>query len=218
MLMCHSMALAFPYAPLDCCDPCVPAQIPGPGGGGGTDGDDGADGQNAYTTVVEDFTMPNELSTVEVTVGSSAWMNLNEIICINGTYFQVVGLADATHVTLKNLRNAATGVYATNADPTANFNIGLGVTHGGLQGPAGAVAVGALLAANNFSDVANVATAVANLGLSGLSIAHGAGPPVIGTLGLLYVDDTALVLYVKSASTWYPVVGLEGFLLGGGVI
>lgn len=156
-----------------CCDTCdepVSVAVPGPAGSNGAAGAAGTNGVNAYTTTTAQFVMPAEGATVVVTVGSSAWATVGQIVAVEvgGAFghFEVTAKTDSTHMTLENLEDTATGVYATNSTPATVFAIGATVSPAGLQGPAGTTPAGALLAANNLSDVANASTSRTNLGVA----------------------------------------------------
>jgi hypothetical protein len=87
--------------------------------------------------------MPAELGSVVVTVVDTSWMAVNEIVYCAKTdgsvigWFQVTAIGGPTTVTLKNLENSATGVYADNSAPGATFTIGSQITPSGMQGIAG---------------------------------------------------------------------------------
>lgn len=151
-----------------CCTPCedVPTtQVPGPEGDAGQDGTDGGNGENAFTVTTANFTVPAEGATVVVSVGSSAWAALLQIVFVqNAGYYQVAAIPGPTSLTLTNLENTGASAYTTNAAPATVISSGSKVGPGGLQGPAGSV-VGALLAANNLSDVVSPGTSRTNLGL-----------------------------------------------------
>lgn len=158
-----------PSSVADCClTPCeedLGIQVPGPSGLAGTDGNDGAAGVNAYTTTTAAFVMPAEGAAVVVSVVSSAFAALNQILFVqNAGEMQVTSIPGAASLGLTNLENTATAAYTTNAAPGTNVATGSKVSPGGRQGPTGSAA-GALLSANNLSDVANATTARSNLGL-----------------------------------------------------
>lgn len=154
-----------------CCDPCeepTTTAVPGPQGDAGADGADGTDGVSAYTTA-SSFVMPAELGNVTVTMLSSAWMGIGQVVFASGGgfvgYFQVVSKADTTHAVLKNLEDTPNGAYASNSPPTTIFPALTAIQPGGLQGPEDATPPTALLAANNLSDVASPALSRGWLGL-----------------------------------------------------
>lgn len=158
--------------PTQCCAPCadVPVvNIPGAAGNNGNDGTDGAAGANAFTTTTASFVMPAEGATVVIPVGSSAFVALGQpvFIPVAGTLL-VSAIPGATSLTLQNPENTGTGAYASNAAPATVIASGSRVVPGGLQGVTGSAA-GALLAANNLSDVASAATSRGNLGLGTLA-------------------------------------------------
>lgn len=67
---------------LNCCSPCStvqPAQIPGLEGAPGLDG---VDGVNAYTHTSADFVLPNGGDVVLVTVDSSVWMVIGQVLIL----------------------------------------------------------------------------------------------------------------------------------------
>lgn len=154
-----------------CCSPCdepLSVQVAGPQGDAGEDGADGTDGVDAFTTA-NSFVMPAELANVTVTVVSSAWMGIGQVVFAAGGgfvgYFSVVSKADTTHAVLKNLEDTSTGAYLSNSPPATVFPALTTIQPGGIQGPSDATPATALLAANNLSDVANPGTSRTNLGL-----------------------------------------------------
>lgn len=90
--------------------------------------------------------MPAELGSAVATVGSTAWMSVNQIIYAAKTdgsvmgYLQVTAIGGATSVTLKNVEDAATSVYADNSAPGSIFTIGSTISPAGIQGPTGLLA------------------------------------------------------------------------------
>lgn len=139
------MANALPEA-TPCCTPCDSIevqQIAGPAGAAGADGDDGVDGENAYTMSTADFTMPAEGANVAVTVASTAWMVVGQILFVTTAgHMQVISVGGATTVTLQNLENTASAMYTSNAAPTTNIASGKKISPAGLQGPQGAIGSG----------------------------------------------------------------------------
>lgn len=141
---------------------CIGHMIPGPQGPAGDDGTDGTNGVDAFTTTSAQFTVPAANATVAVTVASAEWMSFGQVVYIVGAgYYEVASTpADPwTAVTLENLG------YDGNAAPATVIASGAKVSPGGVAGADGSAAAGGLLAANNLSDLANVATARTNLGL-----------------------------------------------------
>lgn len=157
--------------------PCARVvNIAGPRGAAGADGADGTNGQNAFTITADDFTMPAVGDTVVVEVADTSWMVPSQdvggagevdgqvvVIEFAGS-FLATAIIDSTHVELHNLG------YDTNAPAGTSIPASAAVAPGGLQGPSGAAAGGSLLAANNLSDVVNIATARTNLGLGALAL------------------------------------------------
>lgn len=132
---------------LQCCDPVCDTpstvEVPGPPGDQGDPGNDGAAGASAFTTFTLAFTMPAELGSAVATVVDTSWMAINQIVYAaksDGSvigYFQATAIGGSGSVTLKNLEDAATGVYASNSAPGSIFPIGAKLCPGGLQGPNG---------------------------------------------------------------------------------
>jgi hypothetical protein len=160
-----------PCCPEDaCCEP-INTQIPGPAGSDGAAGAAGAAGVSAFTTLTAGFTMPAELGNVVATVGATSWMVLGQVLYVQTAgWMRVAAIGGATSVTLTNLENTATGIYAENAAPATAIPNGSKVSPGGLQGPTGAATASALLAANNLSDVLNAGTSRTNLGLGSAAL------------------------------------------------
>lgn len=93
-------------------------------GTSGSNGTNGTNRQSAYTLTSATYTQPAIGATVNVAVDSSSWTAVGAIIYESGgSYFEVMGIPDATHLTLKNLG------YPGNTAP--------GGTLGGLFVPAG---------------------------------------------------------------------------------
>lgn len=108
---------------------------PGADGGAGTNGADGTDGINAYTVTTVNFNQPAELATVVVSVDESSWAVVGQVVYVEGGgYYEVTLVAPGT-LTLKNLEDAATYAYLTNAAAATVINSGAGVSPAGIQGP-----------------------------------------------------------------------------------
>lgn len=110
--------------------------------------------------------MPATSGTVIVEVGDSTWMVPDEggvsgqalTVQFAGTLL-VTDVPDGTHVELLNPG------YAGNAPGGTAIPAGAKVGVGGIEGPAGLLPGGALLAVNNLSDVSSVAGSRTSLGL-----------------------------------------------------
>lgn len=112
--------------------------IPGPRGQNGADGAAGAAGVSAFTTLDAQFTMPAELATAVATVANSSWMTTGMYVYLQGAgWLQVTAIADATHATLMNLEDTATGAYSVNVAPATVIAAGNKIVGTGPQGPAG---------------------------------------------------------------------------------
>ena len=160
-----------------CCETCEEqpsVQVPGPQGDPGADGTNGTDGINAFTTAPTGFNMPTYGgNTASLTVGSSEWMLLGQIVWVSGGAFsgfmQVVSKADSTHVVLKNLDDNA-GAYADNSAPGSPFPNGTEISPGGQQGPAGSTPGGTYFAITNNLSEGVAATMRGNLGLGTVAV------------------------------------------------
>lgn len=125
-----------------CCTPCVEpvsVAVPGPQGAAGAAGTNGTNGVNAFTTITGGAAvMPAEGANVTLAVVSSAWMSATEVVYIESRgYMEVQSKPNTTSVILKNLANTAASTYLANSPPGTVFTAALGVSPGGLQGPAG---------------------------------------------------------------------------------
>jgi hypothetical protein len=174
--------------------------VPGPKGDAGAGGTNGTNGQNAYTTLSANFTMPAELATANATVVNSGYITLNQVLCLLGSYLQATAIIDAVTVTLKNLEDAGSAAYAGNAAPGTVFASGSKLSPGGFQGPAGAASAGALLAANNLSDLTTVATARTNLGLGTMATQAASAVTITGG-SITGITDLAVADGGTGAST-----------------
>jgi len=150
-------------SPGNCCVPCsetVNIAVPGPAGANGTDGADGSAGRNAYGLLASPFVQPAVNATVIATVDSSTWAAIYmDIYQESGGYYQVVGIPDATHITLKNRG------YDANSPPGSIIPSGSRITPAGEKGETGDVDTnGALMQSSNLSDLDNSDTALTNLG------------------------------------------------------
>lgn len=102
-----------------------PAGLIGPAGAGGA-------GLNAFTSLSANFTQPAGSANVTITVGTTAWMALGQIIyVVGGGYYTISSIGDVTHVTVTNLG------YLGNATSGATVSSGGAVSPAGLIGPAG---------------------------------------------------------------------------------
>lgn len=162
-------------SPADCCNPCVDSPstgIPGPAGADGEDGAAGAAGVSSYTTVANYLpaaqpVMPAEGASVTVnTTSSTAFLTVGQPVFIqNWGTLLVTAVPTATSVTVENPEDTGASEYTSNAPPGTSLAAASKIVPGGIQGPAGSIPGGALLAANNLSDLALAATARTNLGL-----------------------------------------------------
>lgn len=134
------MSAAIP-TPSNCCVPCETPDVqnvPGPAGAAGTNGTNGTNGVDSYTSTTNTFTVPAQLATVNIPVAVSSWAAVGQIIFIPvAGYYAVTAVPDATHITARNLRNDATGVYASNAAAAVVIASSSKVSPGGLQGQQG---------------------------------------------------------------------------------
>lgn len=162
--------------PSSCCATECPdtgsSGIPGPEGPAGADGADGAAGASAYTFVADyspaaQPVMPAEGANQVVNVTSTtAPLQTNQFVFVGfWGYMKIVAIPSDTSLTLQNPKVTATSMYLGNAAPGTTLPAGSRITTTGEQGPTGAAAAGALLAANNLNDVADPAASRANLGL-----------------------------------------------------
>ena len=106
----------------------VPAQAVS---GGGTPGTNGI---NAFTTLTASFTTPAVNANVTIAVGTTAWIGgAGQVLFIaSAGYYSVVGVVDATHVSVQNLGTASNVIVGTLISSGSN------VTPGGATGAAAA--------------------------------------------------------------------------------
>lgn len=165
--------------PGNCCTPCdetVNVSVPGPQGDAGTNGTNGTDGADAYTTTTG-FTQPAVDATVEAEVADSNIAAVGvDVFVEGGGYYEVTAIADSTHMTLKNRG------YTANTPPTTAIPNAARVIVAGEKGETGDVdANGALLIANDLSDLNDPSIALTNLGMAdvGANIATLSNPSAI---------------------------------------
>lgn len=166
-----SQATPVPYDCVRCPTECSPTQVPGAAGADGAAGAAGADGINAFTFLADGFVMPNIGSAVTVEVLDTSWMVPEQgsvygqalAVEFAGTLL-ISNLIDATHVEITNLG------YEGNAPGGTAIPSGGKVSPSGVQGPMSPPEAGALLAANNLSDLLDIPTAVSNLGLGSAAL------------------------------------------------
>lgn len=183
-----------------CCDPII-TTVPGATGATGAAGADGTDGVNAFTTLTAGFVMPAEGANVVAAVVDSSWMTLGQALFVQvAGYMQVMALPTALSVTLQNLENTASAIYPGNAAPATAIPNGSKVSPGGVTGPAGSTPAGALLAANNLSDVAAVATSRTNLGLGTMAVQNANAVAITGG-SIAGITDLAVADGGTGAST-----------------
>lgn len=168
------------------CDESVNISVPGPQGEAGTNGTNGTDGADAYTTTTG-FVQPAVGATVNVEVANSGIAALGvDVFVEGGGYYEVTAIPDATHITLENRG------YTANSAPASVIANASRVVIAGEKGETGDVdANGALLIANNLSDLNNVATALTNLGMDdvGANIATLTNPSAV-TFLRINADNT----------------------------
>jgi hypothetical protein len=113
--------------------------IPGAAGAAGAAGTNGANGANSFTDVVTQFLMPTYGASVNVNVGSSAFMSVGQMVYVQfAGYMEVTALPDATHATLKNDGDGS-AAYPNNAAPGTAIPVSSLIAPAGIQGPSGSV-------------------------------------------------------------------------------
>lgn len=107
------------------CSTVPPVQVPG---NPGEDGAPGADGQSAYTLTTADVTIPAVGAMVIVSVESSLWMAIGQVLVLDGpAHFEVIAKPSATSVTLEFLG------YTNDLAPAATISSGATVSPAGVQ-------------------------------------------------------------------------------------
>lgn len=147
------MASTLPRISSECCPPdCyepTSVQVPGPAGAAGTNGTNGTNGVSPFTTFTVAYTIPAELGTSVATVGDTSWMVIGQKLYgsrVDGSvhaFFEVSAIGGATSVTLKNLEDTPSSMYAENSAPGGVLNIGSKLCPAGIQGPSGLLSGGA---------------------------------------------------------------------------
>lgn len=147
------MASTLPSVQSECCPPVCTTQttvsVPGPAGTDGLNGSNGTNGINAFTSFSSNFTIPAEGASSVASVTNSDWIAINQIVYAaksDGSvvgYFQATAIGGSTSVTLKNVEDTASGVYAPNSAPGTIITSGSKLCAAGIQGPTGLLAGGA---------------------------------------------------------------------------
>ena len=71
-----------------------------------------------FTRTMAQFTMPAEGATVNVTVGNTNWVDLNELMYVNNVgVFKLISIPNATTFELQNLEDSGLGLYPGNTAP-----------------------------------------------------------------------------------------------------
>lgn len=123
----------------NCCAPCTTPQVintPGPQGDPGNDGADGADGIDGFTTVT-DITgplMPAIGATVNVEMGSVAWMVVDQILFIGPKVGSAIGSMKVISFPGGNVVELENLGYSGNAAPGTVIANGYIVSPSGPQG------------------------------------------------------------------------------------
>jgi len=109
-------------------------RVPGPKGNSGDDGTNGGNGVNAFTTLSANFVQPVALSNVTVTVATTSWMSIGQVLFVEtGGFYIIVSIPTATTVEIQNLD------YTGNAIAAAVIPSASRVVAGGLKGADGAL-------------------------------------------------------------------------------
>lgn len=168
------------------CDETVNVGVPGAQGAAGTNGTNGEDGDDGFG-ITTGFTQPAVNATVNIPVLKSGFAAFGvDAFAEGGGYYEITAIPDATHVTLRNRG------YTANSAPGTVIANGARVVIAGEKGETGEVdANGALLAANNLSDLVSAPTAMTNLGMDtvGSNIAMLTNPSAI-TFIRINADNT----------------------------
>lgn len=177
-----------------------PTGSPGPTGTPGPTGPTGPSGGTSYSTTGANFTQPSVSGTVNVTVGSTAWMSTGMIVYVPvGGYYSVSSITSGTVVVLENLG------YTGNASPSTVINSGSAIGPAGLQGTPGSTGP---------------------TGLTGPPGTNG-GPGPTGPPGTAagdsytsttasFVQPSALGVSVSVGSTAWMAVGMVVYVTSGG--
>lgn len=181
----------------------IPSGTPGAQGATGSTGSTGsagAAGGNAYTTLTSGFTQPAVNSTVQIAVGSTAWMvvDLAIYVAVGGTY-RVVSVDSALLATIRNLGAAGNASPAASVASGGRVVAGLGATvvtaFGTLEGEvdANASAITALDARVTTSEGTIVSHASSLTSLtSSVSLANTGVTANASAISLLETDVTSI--------------------------
>lgn len=155
---------------IPCCTTPQSVNVPGPEGDAGTNGTNGV---NAYTLTTADFVVPAIGATVTISVQSSAWMVVGQVLIVTGpANFLITVIPNGTSVTAMFLG------YPGDVAPAATISSGAKVSPSGLRG-GGTVYVTstpASLGATAFMDVILVTATLQTITL----------PTAVGIKGKVY--------------------------------
>lgn len=180
---------------MSCCATDI-VQIPGPQGAPGSNGTNGTNGTNAFTTLTVAYTMPAELASSDATVATSTPFSVGQTVFVQFLGFlQVTAKPDSTHLTLKNLEDAASSAYLPNSPAGTIAAIGASVVPAGIQGPSGTLsgAAGGQLSGTYPNPLVGILTT------KGDTLQIGGGG--IGTSSRLAVGTDGTRLVADAAST-----------------
>lgn len=98
----------------------------------GDNGTNGINGQGAYATTTASYTQPSIGSNVTVSVSSTVWMAVGQLLFItNGGDYEIISITNSTTVVLKNLG------YSNSVSPTTTVTTSQSVVATGLKGDMG---------------------------------------------------------------------------------
>lgn len=174
---------------LDCCSPCAAPQITEVPGPQGDDGSNGSNGINAFSFVGgAGFTIPAIGATVGVTLDTSQWMVIGQIVVVDGpASFQVTAVPTDTSATLKFL-----GYFGDLAAGTA-MAAGLKVSPAGVSG----TLVGAVAENSVATPTASASAVQLMMGLARTITPIFSGRVLVVITGMIWNDTATKIATVQ---------------------
>jgi hypothetical protein len=162
--------------------------VSGTRGASGFSGFSGPVGGNAYSTTSALFVMPSPLANVTVTVDTTAWIAVGQVVYVETAgYFTVYSIGGATSVVLTN-----TG-YAGNAAAATNIASGQQIAPAGISGAAGASASSNTITTGTVNIGANYSGTTTSASGSYAALVNGASTLTVATTTITIGANTFMI-------------------------